>query len=396
MSLAFANARSTTMGKIVDSLSNYLSIFSFAMFCKEKKDFESVLDIENKKQIISWRFAEFIRFIFDLLSGCMTLLLFIMSLYFWSKNIISVGDLVLVISLSSIVNFNIRDISRNLLTMMKKVGDINETLKIIFQPHEIIHKKGASDLSIIHGKIKIDTLTFGYDNEISLFTCLNFIIQPDQKVGLVGRSGAGKSTFIHLLMRHYNLQSGSISIDGQNIADVNRESLARNISFVPQESNLFHRSIMDNIRYGKYNATDDEVIIAAKKAYVHNFIITLPNGYNTLVGERGVKLSGGQKQRIALARVILKDAPILILDEATSALDSESEIYIQKSIEKMVKNKTVIAIAHRLSTLQKMDRILVMDDGKIIEDGSHNELLKSDTTYKNIWNMQASGFLVQK
>jgi ABC-type multidrug transport system fused ATPase/permease subunit len=229
------------------------------------------------------------------------------------------------------------------------------------------------------------------DNKV--FQQLNLTIAAGQRLGLVGPSGAGKSTFVSLLLRQYDIESGSIEIDGQNIAEVTQDSLRAAIAVVPQEPALFHRTIRENIAYGKPDATDEEIIEVAKKAYAHDFITSLPLGYDTLVGERGVKLSGGQKQRIAIARAMLKNAPILILDEATSALDSESEVEIQKALHILMVGKTVIAIAHRLSTLREMDRIIVLENGAIAEDGTHDTLLTYGGTYARLWAHQAGGFL---
>ena len=225
-----------------------------------------------------------------------------------------------------------------------------------------------------------------------MFKNFSLHIAPNEKVGLVGHSGSGKSTLIKLLGRYYDLQKGKILISGQDIADVTQESLRKNIAVIPQESTLFNRSIMENIRYGNPKATDKQVIAAAKKAYIHDFVMSLPNGYQSKVGERGVMLSGGERQRIAIARAILKNAPVLILDEATSALDSESERYIQRSLKTLMKGKTVIAIAHRLSTLNEMDRLVVMDKGKIVETGKHQELLEKKGAYYKFYEMQAAGF----
>ena len=220
-------------------------------------------------------------------------------------------------------------------------------------------------------------------------------MSPGQHIGLIGPSGAGKSTLINLLLRYFDPQTGKILINRQNIADVTQNSLRANIAVIPQDTSLFHRTLMENIRYGRLDASDSEVMDAAQKAHAHEFISQLSDGYETLVGERGIKLSGGQRQRIAIARAILKNAPILILDEATSALDSESEKLIQESLSELMNGKTVIAIAHRLSTIAYLDRLIVMDQGKIIEDGSHNDLLKENGLYAKLWNMQSGGFLVE-
>jgi len=235
-------------------------------------------------------------------------------------------------------------------------------------------------------------VTFAY-GESTVFENFSCVIPPGQRLGLVGPSGAGKSTFVSLLLRQQDITGGAIRIDGQNIAEVAQDSLRAAISIVPQEPALFHRTIRENIAYGKPDATDDEVIEVAKKAQAHDFITALPDGYNTLVGERGVKLSGGQKQRVAIARAMLKDAPILILDEATSALDSESEVEIQHALHALMSGKTVVAIAHRLSTLREMDRIIVLEKGVITEDGTHDTLKDFGGTYARLWSHQAGGFV---
>ncbi len=222
------------------------------------------------------------------------------------------------------------------------------------------------------------------------------MIAPGEKIALVGPSGAGKSTITKLLLRLYDINSGAIEIDGQNIAEVTQESLRNAIAFVPQEPVLFHRTLMENIRYGRRDATDAEVIDAAKKAHCHEFIAALPEGYNTYVGERGIKLSGGERQRVAIARAILKDAPILVLDEATSSLDSESEHLIQDALEVLMRGKTVIVIAHRLSTIMKMDRIVVLEGGQVVAEGTHEELLQQGGLYHKLWSIQAGGFIVDE
>lgn len=248
-------------------------------------------------------------------------------------------------------------------------------------------------MNCTRGKIVFDRVKFHYKGTEPLFRDKSVEIAAGQKVGLVGYSGGGKTTFANLILRLYNVTGGAILIDGQDIREVTQDSLRENIAMIPQDTSLFHRSLTENIRYGRINATDDEVIEAAKKAHAHEFISRLPQGYDSLVGERGIKLSGGQRQRIAIARAILKNAPILILDEATSQLDSVTENLIQESLRELMQNKTAIVIAHRLSTLLYMDRILVFDKGRIVADGSHDELLARGRLYKNLWNAQVGGFL---
>jgi ATP-binding cassette subfamily B protein len=264
------------------------------------------------------------------------------------------------------------------------------------QPAEVVDLPDARDLTASHGEIICKDVAFKYADASSdehIFRGLNLHIAPGEKIGLVGHSGGGKSTFTRLLLRFDDLTSGAITIDGQDIKHATQTSLRQQISYVPQEPLLFHRSIRENIAYGTSDATQEAVENAARLAYAHGFIAKLPAGYDTIVGERGVKLSGGQRQRIAIARAILKNAPILVLDEATSALDSESEKVIQKALWKLMQNRTTVVIAHRLSTIQKMDRIIVLDDGKISEQGSHTELLKQNGVYAKLWTHQSGGFI---
>ncbi|HSX32373.1 MAG TPA: ABC transporter ATP-binding protein [Candidatus Saccharimonadales bacterium] len=269
--------------------------------------------------------------------------------------------------------------------------------EIILEDVEIVDKPHATTLQVTEGALNLDNLTFEYhDNTNSqrVFNQLNLAVKPGEKIGLVGPSGGGKSTLTRLLLRFDNIDGGSILIDNQNIADVTQASLRASISYVPQEPLMFHRTVRENIAYGKPDATEEQIIRAAKMAHAHDFITKLDGGYGTVVGERGVKLSGGQRQRVAIARAILKDAPILLLDEATSALDSESEVLIQDALWKLMEGRTAIVIAHRLSTIQKMDRIIVLDDGEIVEQGTHKQLLQKKTgLYAKLWRHQSGGFL---
>ena len=267
--------------------------------------------------------------------------------------------------------------------------------KILLEVDEVVDSINASELVIKDTTIEFNDVSFDYNegkNNSPVFKNLNLHIKSGEKVGLVGPSGGGKSTLTRLILRFEDIQSGSIRIDNQNITLVTQKSLRESVAYVPQEPLLFHRSISENIGYGA-NCDLEEIVAAARLAYADEFIANLPNGYDTIVGERGVKLSGGQRQRVAIARAILRNSPILILDEATSALDSESEVYIQKALQELMKQKTTIVIAHRLSTIQKMDRIIVMDDGKIIEQGTHAALLSKDGMYARLWNHQSGGFL---
>jgi len=272
----------------------------------------------------------------------------------------------------------------------------NEMTEILTMRYEVRDRIGAKPLVISDGKISFKKVDFNYNSTRSVLRKLSLDIRAGEKLGVVGHSGAGKSTLVSLLLRYYDLTGGDILIDDQNIAEVTQDSLRKSISLIPQDVMLFHRTIAENIRYGKWDATDQEVRAAAKLAYCDTFIEALPNQYETLVGERGVRLSGGERQRIAIARAILKNAPILILDEATSSLDSGSEAAIQKSLAHLMQGKTTIVIAHRLSTLKQMDRIVVIEDGHVQEEGTHDELIKKKNgRYAELWNLQVGGFITE-
>ncbi|MBL0319278.1 MAG: ABC transporter ATP-binding protein [Alphaproteobacteria bacterium] len=275
----------------------------------------------------------------------------------------------------------------------KEIGKCQQALIPIQKAHDVTDSEGAQRLHVSKGDILFDNVTFHYQRNHNLFENKHVHISAGSKVGLVGFSGSGKTTFVNLILRFFDVEAGRILIDGQDIAFVTQESLHEAIAMIPQDTSLFHRSLMDNIRYGNIDATDEEVIIASKRAHCHEFISQLPQGYDSEVGERGVKLSGGQRQRIAIARAMLKNAPILILDEATSALDSVTEKHIQEGLHSLMQGRTTIVIAHRLSTLSEMDRILVFDKGHVIEDGTHEQLLKINGHYARMWHMQAGGFL---
>ena len=276
----------------------------------------------------------------------------------------------------------------------EKVGNIIQGLAIIESPVDIKDAPGARDLVVTNGEIVFDNVQFQYHDAESLFEHESVVIKSGQKVGLVGYSGSGKSTFVNLILRLFDVTQGKILIDGQDITQVTQDSLHEAITMIPQDPSLFHRSLVENIAYGKKNATHKEIIAAAKRAHAHEFIVALSQGYDTQVGERGIRLSGGQRQRISIARAMLKNSPILILDEATSQLDSVTENQIQDSLWDLMQHKTTLVIAHRLSTLLQMDRILVFDKGSIVEDGSHEELLAQDGLYKKLWEAQIGGFLL--
>lgn len=321
---------------------------------------------------------------------------FIILVLGFKDGMITVGDFALLLTLNISIIDMLWSLSRDIMQFSKLVGETRQGLEIALTPHEITDIPDAKPLVIKEGKVIFDKVKFQYKNTAPLFQNKSVIIKSGEKVGLVGYSGSGKTTFVNLILRMYDIKEGNIYIDDQNIKEVTQESLRGGIAVIPQDTSLFHRTLMENIRYGKPDATDEEVIKAAKKAYAHEFIEKLPLRYDSLVGERGIKLSGGQRQRIAIARAILKDAPILILDEATSQLDSVTEEYIQKSLWDLMQEKTTIVIAHRLSTLLHMDRIIVFDNGKIIEDGTHEQLLSRNGHYKTLWNSQIGGFLPEK
>lgn len=312
---------------------------------------------------------------------------------FWQKGLVTIGDFVLIQNYLLVLFNRLISMNRELRRFYDSFADAGEMVEILEMPHEIQNAPNARPLKTTGCEISFRDVNFYFDEGKPLLKDFNLSVKGGEKLALVGPSGAGKTTVTKLLLRLYDIAGGSIEIDGQNIAAVTQESLRDSIAFVPQEPILFHRTLMENIRYGRREASDDEVIAAAKKAHCHEFISALPEGYQTFVGERGVKLSGGERQRVAIARAILKSAPILLLDEATSSLDSESEALIQEALQNLMEGKTVIVIAHRLSTIMKMDRIVVIENGKVVAEGTHQELLKQGGLYQKLWNIQAGGFI---
>lgn len=382
-------------GVMIDSISNVISTKLFSNITHEiahlDRYLNSLVRIERK---LMWKNlkANFIQGSFvTLLIGLMLIAL----IHGRIQGYITPGDFAFVLTLSISFILSLEDIRQRMLEFTKVVGTCNQALSYIRIPHEIVNHRQALPLNITKGEIKFDHVSFKHANMNSnLFDNLNITIKPGEKVGLVGYSGGGKSTFIKLILRLLDTQTGRVLIDKQDIRQVTKHLLRKQIGTIPQEPELFHRTIMENIRFAKPDATDSEVIEAAKKAKCHDFISELPEGYQSLVGERGIKLSGGQKQRIAIARAFLKNAPILLLDEATSSLDSITERFIQESLHEVMNNRTTIVIAHRLSTLKDMDRILVFVNGNIVEDGSLDSLLKDKNShFYKLWNMQAEGFI---
>ncbi len=398
---------STFMGQLVDSFTNALPIKYFARTRHEDQRVLDLLYQHSKSLRHATGTIWLMSFVIDILNT--VLLISTAAVGFWlieTQGQPGIAAMAMALPMVLQATFQSGWIMYEVSGIFENLGNVQEGIDVLTKPHEVVTKKGAKDLKI-DGKpasITYKSVCFDYDRQEGSDTRpvlenFNLSIPAGQKVGLVGRSGAGKSTITNLIVRAYDVKSGEIMINDQNIADVTQHSLRSSITVVTQESYLFHRSIFENIQYGKPDATMDEVIEAAKRASAHEFILNLEDnkgrkGYEAHVGERGVKLSGGQKQRIGIARAILKDAPILILDEATSALDSESEHAIQAALESIMDDKTVIAIAHRLSTLRQMDRIIVMDAGQIIEDGTHDVLIqKENGHYAKLWRMQSGGFL---
>ena len=389
----FAEARSLVTGKIVDSVTNVMNAKMFARRQYEEDYLTDYLNHEVDHALRTFWYMEKLRW-FQFIAAMVLMVAMVgYALKIWADGNFTVGEFSMVAGLAIMLIEAARGLSRSFLEFFEYLGNISDGVSIFVQSHEIVDKPNAPRLRVTKGEIRFEDVTFVYPEGQAIFEHLNVTIEPKQQVGLVGFSGSGKSTFVNLMLRLFECQSGRIRIDGQDILDVNQDSLREHVSMIPQDPQLFHRSLMENIRYGRLDASDEEVIEAAQKAHAHEFILQTEKGYDSLVGERGVKLSGGQRQRVAIARAILKDAPILILDEATSSLDSVTEKKIQLGLVNLMQGRTVVVVAHRLSTIAHMDRILVFDQGRIIEDGSHEDLLNANGHYARMWNMQAGGFL---
>ena len=389
----FSKEVSAEHGVLVDSITNSVAVKSFSNYIFEKKHFfkyaRNVAEADrNEIKKYGVLFATQ-----GILRALILAVFYIIPIFYWYNDKITIGDFVLVQSLLLTLSSIYNNISQNMMHFFKLHGGIRDGLELLSKPCEVIDMPNAKALKVKKADIVFDNMSYHYKGSKYLFKDFNLEIKAGEKIGLVGHSGSGKSTLVKLVSRYYDVQKGSIKIDGQDISKVTQSSLRHNIALIPQDTNLFNRTIMDNIRYGNTKATDEEVVEASKKAFIHDTIMKMPKGYQSKVGERGVMLSGGERQRIAIARAILKNAPILILDEATSALDSCSEKYIQDSMKELMKGKTVIAIAHRLSTLKEMNRLVVMDKGKIIETGSHSSLLSKKGAYHSFYKMQSQGFL---
>ena len=390
-----AHERAKITGTLVDVATNIQAVKSFANEDFEEKTQDYEMKDEAKSILIFniWREANG-WFHSVMMLGILSYSMYL-SITFYADGGLSIGDIAFVLTLVLLLTEQTSRLGFTISHYLELYGQMADGVRSLFKPLTLVDNQGSQKLNVSKGDIAFQNLNFQYDEDLSktVFQGLSLHLTPGQKIGLIGPSGAGKTSLINLLLRFYDIQDGTITIDGQDITQVTQRSLRQNIAVIPQDTALFHRSLMENIRYGRLDASDEEVLEAAKRAHAHEFISALPDGYDTMVGERGVKLSGGQRQRIAIARAILKDAPILILDEATSALDSESEKLIQESLQDLMKGKTVIAIAHRLSTIAHLDRLIVMDKGQIVEDGTHQNLLKQDGLYKKLWTMQSGGFL---
>lgn len=387
-------AETVASGVLADTVSNNINIKLFNGYKFEGDNFFGKTERLRKLKKKTWDIHVVFITVQSLLLIILEIGMYLLAVDLWKKNVVSVGDFVLIQSYIIMVLNMVWNFGRILRKVYESLSDAEEMTVVLETPCEVVDIKNASGLKISDGEIKFDNVSFAYESDENVVDSFNLTIKSKETVAIVGSSGAGKTTLTKLLLRFFDVKKGKILIDGQDISNVTQESLREVVSLVPQDPILFHRSLMENIRYGRQNATDEEVFEAARLAHCDEFIKKLSRGYDTFVGERGIKLSGGERQRVAIARAILRNAPILILDEATSSLDSESEKYIQESLDELMKDKTVIIIAHRLSTIKKADRIVVIENKKIVEDGTHLGLIKLKRgIYKRLWNIQVGGFI---
>ncbi|MBG1231706.1 ABC transporter ATP-binding protein [Aestuariivirga litoralis] len=393
-----AYARSDMVGRIVDSYTNILTVKLFARPEEEDDFVRQSVDVHTGRMIRHHRWLSVFSIGLSILSGALIAGTTLMALHLWQVGTIGLDMVAMVLPMTLQISATSSRVAQEVTTIFEQVGTVHESMETIAKPILLTDRPDANRLKVTKGDINFDHISFHYGRKGGIIEDLSLHIRPGERIGLVGRSGAGKSTLVNLLLRFYELEQGRITIDGQDVAQLTQASIRQHVSVVTQDTSLLHRSLHDNIAYGRRSATRAEVTAAAKQAHALQFIDHLTDwkgrkGFEAHVGERGVKLSGGQRQRIAIARVILKNAPILILDEATSALDSEVEAAIQTSLEDLMEGRTVIAIAHRLSTIAAMDRLVVLDQGRIVESGTHDELLKRGGHYAALWNRQSGGFL---
>ncbi|MFJ7315437.1 ABC transporter ATP-binding protein [Pseudomonas sp. NPDC098747] len=393
-----ANARSMMTGRISDAYTNITTVKLFSHSNREAHFARAAMEDFKQTGFRQMRLVSQFEIVNQALVVGLIMSAGGYALWLWHQGEVGAGAVAAITAMALRINGMSNWIMWQLTSLFESIGTVQDGMATLTQGTKVQDAPGAGELVTTGGAVTFDNVSFNYNGERQVLDGLNLSIRPGEKIGLVGRSGAGKSTLINLLLRFYDVNSGEIRIDGQNIAHVTQDSLRSAIGMVTQDTSLLHRSIRDNIAYGRPDATDAQIRSAAASAQAHEFISQLSDrqghsGYDTLVGERGIKLSGGQRQRVAIARVMLKNAPILLLDEATSALDSEVEVAIQESLDDMMQGKTVIAIAHRLSTIAAMDRLIVMDDGRIIEQGTHSELLEKNGVYARLWQHQSGGFL---
>jgi len=400
LSTEASEARSWLTGRVVDSFTNILTVKLFAHAEREQAYAREAMQAHLERHQASLRNLTVMELVLYTLNGALLVSVAGFALWLWSYDAVSMGAITVALTLSIRIIAMSGWILFTMAGIFENIGVVHEGMQTIARDYEVVDRPGAPRLTVPKGEIRFEDVRFHYGRLKSVLEDVNLVIRPGEKVGIVGRSGAGKSTLVNVLLRFYDIEGGRILIDGQDIAGVTQESLRASIGLVTQDTSLLHRSVMDNILYGRPEAGPAEAVAAAKRAHAHEFILGLEDlngrqGYEAHVGERGVKLSGGQRQRIAIARVLLKNAPILVLDEATSALDSEVEAAIQESLAALMADKTVIAIAHRLSTIAAMDRLIVMDGGRIVEQGSHTELLRKGGLYASLWARQSGGFLTE-
>lgn len=390
--LARAELDTKVTAQLSDTIVNSVNLKLFAGTSREVAEFEGITDKHRGARFLSWKLGWYSEGIQGLSIRVLEVVVLVMAVRYWLTGLLTVGDFILLKSYLSQLTEEVRSMGGNVRRIYEAMADANEMTEILLRPHEITDNENAAVLDVPKGVVEFRNVQFSYAGGSKL-VLQDFSLKTGvgERVGIVGPSGGGKSTILKLLVRLHDLNGGEILIDHQDIAKVTQDSLHSNIAYVPQDPILFHRSLMENIRYSRPEATDEEVIEAAKSAHCHEFISGFPQGYQTLVGERGIKLSGGERQRVAIARAILMNARILVLDEATSSLDSESELYIQDALSKLVVGRTVIAVAHRLSTIRKMDRIVVVKDGHIVEQGKHELLVKiRDGHYQRLWDLQST------